>query len=65
MPCDRASPSSHDSVGGGMHGGGHQGLGGDMLNLLTSPSDPLFYLRMALSFILLWMVQAEHCFHVA
>ncbi|EIM81499.1 Di-copper centre-containing protein [Stereum hirsutum FP-91666 SS1] len=45
MPCDRASPSSHDRLGGGMHGGGHQGIGGDMLNLLTSPSDPLFYLH--------------------
>lgn len=30
-----------------MHGGGHQGIGGDMLNLLTSPSDPLFYMRMS------------------
>jgi tyrosinase len=31
--------------GFGIHGGGHQAVGGEMLNPYSSPADPLFYLH--------------------
>lgn len=31
----------------GLHGGGHQGVGGDMSDFFSSPGDPIFYLHHA------------------
>ena len=40
----------NDVLGGGfrsLHGAGHNGVGGDMIDFFTSPGDPIFYLHHA------------------
>lgn len=42
-----------------LHDGGHAGVGGDMLNIMTSPNDPIFWLHHAYLDYVWWKWQGE------
>jgi len=44
---------------GTLHDGGHAGVGGDMLNIMTSPNDPIFWLHHAYLDYVWWKWQGE------
>ncbi|EIM81501.1 Di-copper centre-containing protein [Stereum hirsutum FP-91666 SS1] len=45
MRCANSDPRTEPIHGGGMHGGVHFGVGGDLTDVSTSPNDPIFWLH--------------------